>query len=226
MPETKQTRLAYDWLTGELKIAYFALERVFETELVDLPEIQLVPAEDISTVLGESAQALYADGIIYVAAAAPNLRNRRMLRRTIRHEAVHAAIAELTGATIDSVPCPAWIEEGLAQIYEGTAPQVTRVTVLTDDGPATTLPLSSLEDNLTELDPELIGLAYAQSRYAAQKLINSYGIKRIKRYFKLLRAGEDHPAAFSQAFNQSLDEFEQQLDNEFERTISAAESSL
>ncbi len=134
------------------------------------------------------------------------------LNRSVRHEYTHAILSALSGGNL-----PGWIDEGLAQWFEGEESPGLRAALrdwLKTNEP---VPLKLLQGGFTKLKPEMVPAAYAQSLLAARLVADKYGFPAIANYFMMLRDGVDKESAFHTAFNISLADFEAQLGRALKR---------
>jgi hypothetical protein len=128
------------------------------------------------------------------------------LSRSVKHEYTHAILASLSGGHV-----PGWLDEGLAQWFEGSETPALRKALrswLKDHDP---VPLSMLQGGFTKLKADMVPAAYAQSLLATKALADKFGFDAIGNYFILLREGVDRDAAFQTAFEFSPEAFEQEL---------------
>ena len=128
------------------------------------------------------------------------------LERALRHEYVHAFIAQLS-----RYRCPAWLDEGIAQLIEGEpnpllGPALRRWVVFNDP-----IPLNWLRNGFTTLDSKIVPAAYAQSLFATRRIVNTLGMQSVVEYLQLLADGRDEDAAFKKAFAKTKPEFEREL---------------
>lgn len=128
------------------------------------------------------------------------------LERALKHEYVHAFIAELSG-----YKCPAWLDEGVAQILEGSANPLLGPALRAWISNNNSIPLSSLENGFTTLDDSMVPAAYAESLFVTRSLIRKKGFASIIDYLKNLRAGMSNEKSFRVAFGISLPSFEKKL---------------
>ncbi|OVE80380.1 hypothetical protein BVY02_00285 [bacterium J17] len=138
--------------------------------------------------------------------------NPHELERALRHEYVHAVIAELSGHR-----CPAWLDEGIAQFIEGHANPLLGPALRDWISENHAMPLGWLKDGFTSLNSELVPAAYAQSLFAARSLVNTLGFSAVTKYLKLLKAGVPENRAFKRAFQKSKSDFEDSLTAQIER---------
>lgn len=140
------------------------------------------------------------------------------LNRSVRHEYTHAILSALSGGHL-----PGWLDEGLAQIFEGSESpglrDALRAWLTTHD----TVPLSLLQGGFTKLDQEMVPAAYAQSLLATRVLLERSSYKALGNYFLMLREGVDREAAFATAFPFTMEEFEVQLRKALKRWASHPE---
>lgn len=139
------------------------------------------------------------------------------LNRSVRHEYTHAILSALSAGNL-----PGWIDEGLAQWFEGEESPGLRAALkdwLKTNEP---VPLKLLQGGFTKLKPEMVPAAYAQSLLATRLVADKYGFPAIANYFMLLRDGVDKESAFHTAFNISLPDFESQLGRALKRWAAQA----
>ncbi len=154
--------------------------------------------------------AMYLRGEVSIPVSKSKRPNPTELRRAIRHEYTHAVVAELSGRR-----CPAWLDEGLAQMMEGDVnpllgPALRRWTQ--DNSEA--MPLSWLQNGFMTLSENIVPAAYAESLFAARSLVKKLGYSAVLGYLSALREGVAEPQAFRQAFGISERQFERQLTKE------------
>ena len=134
------------------------------------------------------------------------------LERTLRHEYLHAVSAQLTNSR-----CPAWLDEGLAQIFEH-GPDLRLHPVLSGWMQRRPLvPLNQLKSDFESQNRNIAATAYAESYFAAETIVRRYGLERLLAYFELLRSGSDQAGAFRSVFNMPLDQFEKMLADEIRK---------
>jgi tetratricopeptide (TPR) repeat protein len=121
------------------------------------------------------------------------------LVRVLRHELVHSFVAARTGAN-----CPTWLQEGLAQWFEGSDPD-------RDDAMLAPLARSGGLPRIESLEPPFVGLsearaavAYAQSLSVVAHLFRRGGEAGMRRLIGALAAGipaaEALPATYSLSY--------------------------
>jgi hypothetical protein len=134
------------------------------------------------------------------------------LNRSVRHEYTHAILSALSAGNL-----PGWIDEGLAQWFEGDESpglrQALREWLKTHEP----IPLSLLQGGFTKLKPEMVPAAYAQSLLATRLVAERYGFPALAAYFMLLRDGVEKDAAFEAAFDITLADFESQMGRALKR---------
>ncbi|MCB0361034.1 MAG: hypothetical protein KDD44_15400, partial [Bdellovibrionales bacterium] len=119
----------------------------------------------------EWTAALFEDGLVSVPVPARSHGFRRELLRTLRHEYAHGVVAELSAGR-----CPAWFDEGFAQIVEGAPSAWLRQTTRKWLQARASLPLKTLSDGFFHLASADVPVAYAQSRVAVQELLDRHGM--------------------------------------------------
>ncbi|MFN8389201.1 MAG: hypothetical protein U0136_02790 [Bdellovibrionota bacterium] len=131
------------------------------------------------------------------------------LHRALRHEYVHAVVAELS-----DYKCPAWLDEGVAQLLEGQPNPLLGPALRNWIKSNQAMPLDWLQNGFTTLDAQIVPAAYAQSLFAARTIVNTYGFKSIVTYFSKLREGKTETQAFSSSFGVDKRTFEEALNSQ------------
>lgn len=112
-------------------------------------------------------------------------------RETIlRHELTHAFLAYAGAGQV-----PLWLNEGLAQYYQGA-----RCDKLPDANSADWLDSLATRRTFLDLDEDRAELAYAYSLAVAQELMELNTTTILGKYLKSLRDGVSEPVAFQTAF--------------------------
>jgi tetratricopeptide (TPR) repeat protein len=114
----------------------------------------------------------------------------RELARVLKHELTHSFIAEMSGNR-----CPAWLNEGVAQMEEGrsSASNGHRLAQLFASG--NEIPFNMLEGNLMNFSAAEAIVAYAESLAAAEYIRDAYGMSEVTRILELLSRGSSIEAA-------------------------------
>jgi tetratricopeptide (TPR) repeat protein len=125
------------------------------------------------------------------------------LRRLLYHEYTHAAVRSITPRV------PTWLNEGLAQYFEGREIGAQQVALLKRVAQMGKLPqLVYLEGSFMGLGGNQAQYAYLYSLSAVRYLIDSCGLHRAKSVLDELGRGADTAAAISNGTTRSYDEFE------------------
>jgi hypothetical protein len=104
---------------------------------------------------------------------------------------------------------PAWLNEGLAQYFEGRTPDSRANEILRQMQGAGRLPsLRDLEGPFLGLGTAEAGYAYLISLSAVRHLVDQYGMYRIKMVLEELAAGSDTGRALQNALLLSYDDIE------------------
>ena len=143
--------------------------------------------------------------------------NEQELIRTLRHEYVHAVTAELSGSK-----CPAWVDEGLAQIFERSSETELRNVLSKWTKKNQFIPLSQLEKGFIALDHNFAAAAYAESFFAMQMLLREHDTNSLVDFFRVLQDGQTLNRAFRLAYASSLDSFENTLRNKIAKSDAAS----
>jgi hypothetical protein len=176
--------------------------------------IRLMEEEEFFELTGAPkwTNAMFFRGQIILPIAKSKPVDIENLNRSMKHEYTHAILSALSGGNL-----PGWIDEGLAQWFEGEESPGLRTALrewLKTNEPVS---LSLLQGGFTKLKPEMVPAAYAQSLLATRLVADKYGFPSIANYFLLLRDGVEKEAAFETAFAISLKDFEAQLDRALKR---------
>jgi len=125
------------------------------------------------------------------------------LRRLLYHEYTHAVVRSITAR------CPTWLNEGLAQYFEGDELDGRKKEALKRVAQAGKLP------SLVELEGSFMGLGSTQAQYAylfslssVRYMVDSFGMYRVKTVLEELGKGADTAKAVSSGIMLSYEEFE------------------
>lgn len=205
--------------TASTLIKTLNLTHTHFTELFDdIPafstSIRLMDEEEFFNLTGAPkwTNAMFYRGEIILPIAKAKSIDVENLNRSVRHEYTHAILSALSAGNL-----PGWIDEGLAQWFEGEESPGLRAALrdwLKTNEP---VPLNLLQGGFTKLKPEMVPAAYAQSLLATRIVADKYGFPAIANYFLMLREGVDKEAAFNTAFGISLTDFESQLGRALKR---------
>jgi hypothetical protein len=125
------------------------------------------------------------------------------LRRILYHEYTHAVVRAITAR------CPTWLNEGLAQYFEGRAIDTRQKESLKRIAQSGKLPsLASLEGSFTSLDNGQAVYAYLFSFSSVGYMIESFGMYRVKAVLEELGRGVDMNKALSTGIMLSYEELE------------------
>jgi len=125
------------------------------------------------------------------------------LRKLLYHEYTHAVVRDITKR------CPTWLNEGLAQYFEGRtvdSHQKETLRQIAVSGKIT--PLANLERSFMGLAGSQAGYAYLISLSSVSYMIDNFGLYRVKIVLEELAKGADTNKALSTGIMISYDEFE------------------
>jgi tetratricopeptide (TPR) repeat protein len=126
------------------------------------------------------------------------------LRRLLLHEYTHAVVRGITPRRV-----PTWLNEGLAQYFEGKEVGSRQNEMLRQLAQAGKVPaLSELEGSFLGLSGPQASYAYLISLSAVRHMVDRYGMYRVKMVLEELSAGADPSRAVNNALLISLQEFE------------------
>jgi tetratricopeptide (TPR) repeat protein len=125
------------------------------------------------------------------------------LRRLLIHEYTHAVVRAITRRV------PTWLNEGLAQHFEGREIGSRQKEILHQLAKSEQLPsLRSLEGSFMALSGPQASYAYLVSLSAVRHTIDRYGMYRVKMMLDELASGADPGRAISNALLISQEDFE------------------
>lgn len=207
---SNQDRLAKLALST-LDDTYDELSRIFRLNPPGKVTLNYMAPDEFSRKTGAPAwtNAMYFRGQISIPLTTSNLRSGKDLVKAIKHEYVHAFLGEITRHK-----CPAWLDEGLAQLLEGKPNSILGPALRNWIRSNRAIKLDRLQHGFTTLNSEMVPAAYAQSLFATRSLVNRYGFSGMRDYLLALGKGGDPKAAFQTAFGISEAKFEASLDKQ------------
>jgi tetratricopeptide (TPR) repeat protein len=123
----------------------------------------------------------------------------REIRSTLLHEYTHVAVHSVTKV------CPAWLNEGIAQVFEEKDPRAGNAVVLRAKRNLDLMSFTDLTSAFTRFsEGDKARLAYAQAHSIALHLVEEYGPDRVGRFLAVLGEGKTPDAASEAAFHASL----------------------
>lgn len=127
------------------------------------------------------------------------------LSGVLKHEVVHSFVWAKTRGQ-----CPAWLNEGLAQLLEGAGVKGDRrLAELWKSGKY--LPLAALQESFVRLGPGMASLSYAESLAAVEFLVSRWGMFELVRLLSRLGEGSPPEAALQSVYRMSYADLEQAL---------------
>jgi hypothetical protein len=125
------------------------------------------------------------------------------LRSNLFHEYTHAVVRAITPR------CPTWLNEGLAQYFEGKQVDSQQLEVLKKLAQAGKLPsLMNLEGSFMGLGSGQAQSAYLLSLSSVRFMIGSFGMYRVKAVLDELARGADTGKAIGISITLSYEEFQ------------------
>ena len=201
--KTVNTRLAAEMARIHKKFA-----QGINTPLKLSVGVKLLPKNDFFKETGAPrwTNAMFYRNEILVPVQNFNNINWEKLNKTLKHEYTHAVTYALTAGS-----CPAWIDEGLAQIIEDADTSILKRSLRVWLKDEQTIPLKHLNQGFTKLKLDAVGPAYAQSKAAVALLLGREdGVNRLFKLIQLTRY-LSVDKAFGLVYEQSLSEFESEL---------------
>ncbi|MCB0334116.1 MAG: hypothetical protein KDD55_11490 [Bdellovibrionales bacterium] len=197
-----------DKLSGQLAHLHDYFSELFGPLPPFTTSIRLMDAQRFYQETGapEWTNAMYYREQIIIPLVANEPVDLKNLNRSLRHEYAHAVVHALSDGR-----CPGWLDEGIAQWAEGKENPALRPALLNWLEVRNPVPLSLLQGGFTKLESDMVPAAYAQSLFAANTLITTYGFSKIREYFKALSAEKTKSKAFHWNFRLTEAHFESRL---------------
>ncbi len=182
--------------------------KLFQVQPEEKVVLRFLSPEDFRKETGAPAwtSAMFYRGEISIPMRGSNGLNYSELNRALRHEVVHAMTAE-----ISNYRCPAWLDEGLAQMMEGKANPLLGPALRNWIASNEAMPLEWLQNGFTTLDAKIVPAAYAQSLFATRQLVEQSGFNAAVTYLTLLKQEVPEQLAFYKAFEMERSAFEATL---------------
>ena len=127
--------------------------------------------------------------------------DRETLRRILFHEYTHAVVHEWSRGR-----APTWLQEGLAQTYEGGTREEVLANVRLRGGRDKLFSLAQMEAPFIRLPEPEAKLAYLESLFAVEFLRETYGAYEISALIEKLAEGKTMDQAFREATYLSYDQ--------------------
>ncbi len=125
------------------------------------------------------------------------------LNNILAHELTHSFVNSMAGSS-----CPAWLNEGVAQLQEGKSAAERRKVLSQLQTQNQLIPLSKLKGSFFGLSGEDAEVAYLEGLSATEYLIGRNGKNAIGTVLDLLHQNYNFESALESATNQTLAEFE------------------
>lgn len=195
-------------LVGELRMLHKRLHAFFGSFSHGDLKVRVVSSERFLLINNEPAwtRGYYRDGVIVLALLEIDKENLRFLRATLRHEYTHAVVRSFSQGR-----APSWLEEGLAQWFEGRESRLLMPAFfewLQENEP---LSLYSIQYGFGHLEHDTIPAAYHQALIAVNSLAARYHFKKIRDFLEDLAQGADRDSSFYQHFKITYKQFDRQM---------------
>jgi len=132
------------------------------------------------------------------------------LTAALTHELTHSFIASLAGGG-----CPAWFNEGVAQMQEGKSAAGDRKALAELRQANRLIPLTNMKQAFTSLSAEAADVAYAESLSAVEFLASRFGSRAIRAILDSMAQNYNFENAFNTVLHSSVAEF----DSEWRRSL-------
>jgi tetratricopeptide (TPR) repeat protein len=138
------------------------------------------------------------------------------LARVLRHELTHSFVAQISHNRT-----PQWLNEGIAEIEEGTTTRAfgSRLALLYSSGHQ--LPLNMLEGSFESLSTGEASVAYAESVAAVEFVRATYGMSDLARILKRLGEGQSIETALRSTIHGGYAELEADVTSYLKKTYGA-----
>lgn len=125
------------------------------------------------------------------------------LRRILYHEYTHAVVHAITRR------CPTWLNEGLAQYFDGGDVNARQRDLLRQAVHAGRIPpLANLEGSFMSLNGNQAASAYLMSLSAVRYMVDSFGMYRLRAVLDELRSGASTSEAVSRGISRSYEDLD------------------
>lgn len=128
------------------------------------------------------------------------------LARVLRHELTHSFVSQIAHNR-----APQWLNEGIAELEEGTSISVFGGRLATLYGSGHQVPLNMLEGNFEALDRAEALVAYAESLAAVEYIRTTYGISDLARILARLGNGESIETALRSTMHGGYKELDEEV---------------
>ena len=112
------------------------------------------------------------------------------LARVLKHELTHSFVAQITGSR-----CPTWLNEGVAQMEDGTSSAGNGHILARMFAASAEIPFNMLEGSFLGFNDAESRTAYAESLASAEYLRDTYGMSEIQQILERLGQGSSTEAA-------------------------------
>ncbi|MDD2943875.1 MAG: peptidase MA family metallohydrolase [bacterium] len=183
------------------------INRIFSAGPGISVRLRVLPAQDFTRITGAPSwtSAMFYNGEITIPFRGTRF-DKRDLKQALRHEYVHAVTSHLSGNR-----CPAWLDEGLAQLLEGKPNSLLGPALRKWISKNNALSLDALNDGFMALNNNIVPTAYAHSLLVTRNLVNSHGLSTIRKYLGELAKGTSATKAFNRIYGKSQAEYEANL---------------
>jgi tetratricopeptide (TPR) repeat protein len=134
------------------------------------------------------------------------------LARVLRHELTHSFVAQISAGR-----CPAWLNEGIAQMLEprslaGRIPQLSALFKAERE-----IPLNMLEHTFSSLSTQEAVLAYDESLLAASYVYGRYGMPDMMRVLQRIGQGDSAESSMRSVLHSDYGQLEDEIRAELSR---------
>ena len=138
------------------------------------------------------------------------------LARVLRHELTHSFVSQIAHNR-----APQWLNEGIAEVEEGTTTRAfgSRLALLYSSGHQ--LPLNLLEGSFESLSTGEASVAYAESVAAVEFVRTTYGMSDIARILKRIGEGQSIETALRGTIHVGYAELEADVTGYLKKTYGA-----
>jgi tetratricopeptide (TPR) repeat protein len=199
-PGIHQARSEANRILDVLEVARREVGRILGHQTTKVVPVVLYSDESFQAYMGEHvwARGLY-DGKIRLPDFGEEKRDA--LTRIATHEYVHAVIYDLTKSK-----CPAWLNEGLAQVLAGEWWANSEAIARGLASGAPVMPLEDLAESFLRLPETQVETAYVQAYLASEYLLDHFTKRHLHRLFQAIAAGESIDEAVRSIYHRDLED--------------------
>ena len=135
------------------------------------------------------------------------------LSRVLKHELAHSFIAQITHNR-----CPTWLNEGIAQVVEGSTAAPYGAPLARLFSHDAEVPLNLLEGSFNGMDERTATIAYGESLAAVEYIVQTYGMSDVVRMLQRIGEGSSTESALRSVVHSGYSSFQTEIGNYLKKT--------